>query len=84
MFNDVLFVVNNDELHIHDYFTREFIERVKLGEKLQVECYDEMVFLSGQLKKDPITNKLYLCDRNGFICDIEFGQVYEKAWILKD
>ena len=60
MFNDILFVVNNDELHIHDYFTREFIERVKLGEKLQVECYDEMVFLSGQLKKDPITNKLYL------------------------
>ena len=43
-----------------------------------------MVFISGKLKKDSITNKLYLCDRNGFICDIEFGQVYEKVWILKD
>lgn len=84
MFSDILFVVNHDELNIHDYFTRELLEVVHLGDKLQIECYDEMVFLSGELKKDPMTNKLYLCDHNGFICDIEFGQVYEKVWIFKD
>ena len=47
MFNDVLFVVNNDELHIHDYFTREFLERVKLGEKFKSNVMMRWFFFQG-------------------------------------
>ena len=47
MFKDVLFMLGQDELHIYDYFTREFLDSVKLGQKLQIEFYDEMVYLSG-------------------------------------
>ena len=78
MFKDVLFMLGQDELHIYDYFTREFLDSVKLGQKLQ------MVYLSGELKKDSMTDKLLLHDRNGFTCYIEYGQVYEKVWILND
>lgn len=84
VFKDVLFMLGQDELHIYDYFTREFLDSVKLGQKLQIECYDEMVYLSGELKKDSMTDKLFLHDRNGFTCYVEYGQVYEKVWILND
>lgn len=84
MFNDIILTRNHDELHISDYVTHEFLGSVALGEKIQIECYDEMVFLSGELKKDSITDKLYLIDRNGFICDVEYQMLYEKIWIYKD
>lgn len=84
MFNDIILTRNHDELQIFDYVTHEFLGSVGLGEKIQIECYDEMVFLSGELKKDSITDKLYLIDRNGFICDVEYKMLYEKIWIYKN
>ncbi len=80
----MLFVRCGDEVQIQDYFTRECLERVVIGDHVKIECYDEMVFLSGELKKDSINQRLYLLDRNGFICEIEYGQVYERVWIVKD
>lgn len=84
MFKDVLFKLGQDELEVYHYFTKELFDRVQLGDKLKIECYDEMVYLSGELKKNTITGSLYLEDHNGFICTVEYGQVYEQVWIFKD
>ena len=84
MFNDILIKPNNNELHVSSYFDREFICSVKLNDKIQIECYDDIVFLSGELKQNTITNQLHLVDRNGFVCPIEFGTVYKKLWLIED
>ncbi len=84
MFNDVFLLRENDELQIYSYFSRERLGSVNLGEHIEIEPYGEYVVISGELKKNSITNKLYLCDPNNFICDIEYEKVYEKLSIYKD
>lgn len=84
MFKDIFVLRNQDEIHYFDYFTREFLGSFGLGDRVQIECYDEVVYISGELKKNPLNDKLYLIDRNGFICDIEYEKLYEKIGPLND
>ncbi len=83
MFNDIFLLQNNDELHVYNYFSRELLCSVQLGDNIEIEPYGEFVVISGELKKNSITNQLYLCDCNDFICDIEYQKVYEKICINK-
>lgn len=84
MFNDVFLLQHSDELRIYDYFSREPLACVNLGEFVEIEPYGEYVTISGVLKKDSMTKKLYLCDRNDFICDVEYQMVYEKVCVHKN
>lgn len=84
MFQDILIMPHDNELRVYSYFNRELLHSVKLNEKIQIECYDEIVFLSGKLKQNNITKQLHLVDRNGFVCPIEFEKVYKKIWLIDD
>ena len=84
MFQDILIMPHDNELHVYSYFNRDLLHIVKLNEKIQIESYDEIVFLSGELKQNNITKQLHLIDRNGFVCPIEFEKVYKKIWLIKD
>ena len=54
MFNDVFLLQHSDELRIYDYFSREPLACVNLGEFIEIEPYGEYVTISGVLKKDSI------------------------------
>lgn len=84
MFNDIMLMPNNDKLHVYNYPNRELIYTINLNDKVQIECYDEIVYLSGELKQNTITDQLHLVDRNGFVCPIEFEKVYKKLWLIED
>ncbi len=83
MFKDIFIIQSNEQLHVYNYFNREQIDTINVGDYIEIEPYGEYVVISGEVKLNSITNQLYLCDRNNFICDIEYQKVYETISITR-